>query len=119
MKIRQGFVSNSSSSSFICMVSGHVEAGMDMGLDDAEMYECENGHYFCEQFLIGEIDDHEEDYRYEVKSKHCPICSMNHLSSDIVLRYLVKTGSVDVGMIKNQIKGKFDNYQELEKALRE
>lgn len=47
MKIRSGFVSNSSSSSFICDVCGHDESGYDMGLDDAGMYACVGGHTFC------------------------------------------------------------------------
>ena len=43
MKIRNGFVSNSSSSSFICEVCGQDASGYDMSLSDAEMYECING----------------------------------------------------------------------------
>jgi hypothetical protein len=46
MKKRSGFVSNSSSSSFICDVSGGVESGWDLCLSDSEMAECENGHTF-------------------------------------------------------------------------
>ena len=52
MKIRKGFVSNSSSSSFVCDVCGYTESGWDMSLDEAEMYECENGHTFCEGHII-------------------------------------------------------------------
>ena len=52
MKIRNGFVSNSSSSSFICDVSGRVESGYDMGIEDAGMYECVNGHTFDEDYLL-------------------------------------------------------------------
>ena len=54
MKIRNGFVSNSSSSSFICDVCGHNESGYDISLEDCEMYECVHGHVFCE--------DHVEDF---------------------------------------------------------
>ena len=42
MKIRNGFVSNSSTSSFICNICGEVEAGMDLSLSDVEMECCEN-----------------------------------------------------------------------------
>lgn len=49
MKTRNGFVSNSSSSSFVCNVCGSECSGMDMGLSEAEMYCCENEHYFCDE----------------------------------------------------------------------
>jgi hypothetical protein len=44
MKIRVGFVSNSSTSSFICMKCGEIEAGMDCSESDFGMFTCENGH---------------------------------------------------------------------------
>lgn len=46
-KFRKDFVTNSSSSSFICEICGRVESGWDMGLSEAEMMECVNGHTFC------------------------------------------------------------------------
>jgi hypothetical protein len=52
MKTRQGFVSNSSSSSFICCLSGHMESGMDLSKSEAGMVECENGHTFLEKYQI-------------------------------------------------------------------
>jgi len=48
MKIRNGFVSNSSSSSFTCAVCGEDHSGMDLCLSECEMFECENGHIFHE-----------------------------------------------------------------------
>ena len=51
MKVRKGFVSNSSSSSFVCDVCGNDYSGMDACLEDAMMYECSNGHTFCEHHL--------------------------------------------------------------------
>ena len=49
MKIRTGFVSNSSSSSFVCDVCGHNVSGMDMGMKEADMYQCGAfGHIYCE-----------------------------------------------------------------------
>ena len=51
MKVRHGFVSNSSSSSFQCVVCGTVESGYDAGLSDVGMLRCENGHTFCEDHV--------------------------------------------------------------------
>lgn len=51
MKVRVGFVSNSSTSSYICSICGEEVAGRDLSLSDAEMYECENGHTFCESHI--------------------------------------------------------------------
>lgn len=52
MKIRKGFVSNSSTSSFTCDVCGDEQMGRDIGLVDADMYQCENGHTFCRDSCI-------------------------------------------------------------------
>jgi hypothetical protein len=46
MKVRTGFVSNSSTSSFICDICGDVEAGYDLSLTDVEMHQCVNGHIY-------------------------------------------------------------------------
>ena len=48
MKIRTSFVSNSSSTSFTCSSCGENVIGRDMGIEEAEMIECENGHTICE-----------------------------------------------------------------------
>lgn len=59
MKIRNGFVSNSSSSSFTCDVCGATESGMDVSLSDIQMSQCVNGHTFCDDHMtkkLGEAD---------------------------------------------------------------
>ena len=47
MKYRKDFVTNSSSSSYICEICGEVVSGMDASLRDCEMMQCINGHVFC------------------------------------------------------------------------
>ena len=71
MKIRNGFVSNSSSSSFICNYCGYIESGYDSFLSDFEMCNCENGHTFhvheCkEQEGCSEIDIYSKEFINDV-----------------------------------------------------
>ena len=47
MKFRKDFVTNSSSSSYVCEICGRTESGWDLGLSECEMMECVNGHIFC------------------------------------------------------------------------
>jgi len=57
MKIRRGHVSNSSSTSFTCQICDHSESGMDMGLEDANMAECNGGHLICLSHMKDDIGD--------------------------------------------------------------
>lgn len=57
MKIRKGFVSNSSSSSFVCDVCGNVESGYDASASEMGFANCENGHLFCEDHIVRELTD--------------------------------------------------------------
>ena len=57
MKIRKGFVSNSSSSSFICDVSGEEHQGMDIGLEGA-------GPELVAGMFLGMFEKHRDAQNY-------------------------------------------------------
>ena len=113
MKIRTGFVSNSSSSSFVCDISGEEVQGMDLGLADADMYCCEEGHYFLAEFLIGNLQENEDDddFRYEVPKEHCPICAFKYLMESDMVLYIEKFYNIT----SNEV---FDYMKSINKRLR-
>ena len=51
MKYRTGFVTNSSSSSYVCEVCGKADSSYD-GISEVGMIICENGHLFCESHRL-------------------------------------------------------------------
>jgi hypothetical protein len=75
MKTRQGFVSNSSASSFTCDVCGDTMTGFD-GEYEEQTYTCINNHTLCEEDLLEDIDGAAEEGvdSYELPEKFCPIC---------------------------------------------
>ena len=70
MKIRNGFVSNSSSSSFTCDVCGETMSGWDQGLSEFDMFECVNGHTCCNSHrLSGDIKEYSDSEKIEILKK--------------------------------------------------
>ncbi len=151
MKRRQGFVSNSSSSSFICDVTGDDYSGWDACLSEAEMCTCKNGHTFNDDLLKGGWDDavlqhnidwynenmadknidftgcdsdekyeeltgecvSDDDFRYYVPARCCPICSLEYITDTMVLEYVTKTAGTSTEEFKTIIKGKFNSIDDL------
>lgn len=128
MKFRSGFVTNSSSSSFICDVCGETTSGYDMTLSDAYMYECKNGHTFCESHILKNLnktilkgidsDDEnaEDDYegeRYDINPIYCPICQFKALQKEDALKYLLKKLQITEKDLLNELKGTFSSYENL------
>ena len=110
MKIRKGFVTNSSSSSYICEICEEVVSGYDMGLEEAGMVECEAGHTFC----VSHID--------EAFNRHTNYADMCHESGYDILDYVTPEILLAIG--KNESVGKVaetlefsEDFQEIMSAL--
>ena len=85
MKIRNGFVSNSSSSSFTCDVCGTTESGMDANVRDFDMESCVNGHTFCNDHNTESVSSTPKQYRDSIKKQieQCTWLSKERIQSDI------------------------------------
>lgn len=104
MKLRKGFVSNSSSSSFICDVCGDCSEVYEGESEEGPVNQCKEGHSWHDEcFPIN-------GSRYEVSEKDCPICSMKKISPTDFTKYLVNKTGKTVEQIEEDIKNEFKNY---------
>lgn len=135
MKIRAGFVSNSSSSSFICDVCGDEVSGVDIDLAWCELGICENGHNFhkheavnkdepCtftydnKEYTFSNFEDAYQDDYTEIPSFYCPICNMKEVSYSDAVAYLLKEKNyTSLKEVKDEILQNYSSYKELEKDL--
>ncbi len=137
MKIRLGFVSNSSSSSYTCDYCGETESGWDTGLSEFELVECGIGHICCEHHLSISISDPKvaeafliehpqyKDYdddslaaeaRYEFPTKFCPLCNLEAIGVGDLLAYYRLRFGLDHDEVLDDIKSTFGTYENFMKA---
>ena len=122
MKIRQGFVSNSSSSSFICDICGRIEAGSDCECnEDYGLVQCENDHTFCEDELYSLAEGEETTIETEwngscLVEACCPICCFDVADRHELKKYLLKTTSVTEDDVLKYIQKKHPKRTRLYKG---
>jgi hypothetical protein len=126
MKTRFGFVSNSSSSSFVCELCGNTEEGYEMSLSAAGMGECVNGHIICiDEFIddkksgeyFDEWMDSSDGDNYSIPAKFCPICQLETLPDSTLVAFVSKT-IISENELTRKIKERFGTHDELLKFLR-
>jgi hypothetical protein len=109
MKIRKGFVSNSSGSNFICDICGDKEFAWEMP-DDMEYCERED-HYYCKEHK----EKGEED---------CPICMFLELAIGDLNKYLQKITEIPRAEVfaeikkRNKRRRKLYDFEYIEYALK-
>jgi hypothetical protein len=119
MKIRQGFVSNSSSSSFTCCVCGEEESGWDLEYDT-----CERGHDLCGDCSIeadspcDDCDEEDDDkcsacpHHADLEAKNegcipeccCPVCTFKAIAPEEAALFLEKEHGVSRVLVFSIIK---------------
>lgn len=125
MKFRKDFVTNSSSSSFVCEICGAEGSGWDASVEDFDMFECENGHVLCQEHMLNPsrydlhytreeleaMDDDElfetllgSERYYEVPECLCPICQFEEYSSYDMASYLLTQYKVPKDEVFAEIK---------------
>lgn len=95
MKVRTGFVSNSSTTSFECEICGYSESYDDtISIRDFEVIECDIGHYMCEKHIKDYFPNISESYEDEeygyLKNEYCPFCQMMEFDNYALKLYLKK-----------------------------
>ena len=116
MKIRIGFISNSSSTSYVCEICYLAESAWDScSLEELGFCECTNGHIICLDHMLFETTDRDEDHM--IPAKACPICQLKELPDPMVVSYLRARLKMNKDDILKDIKNTFGTYDKFRKFL--
>jgi len=107
-----------------------MESGWDACLRDVGMVECVNGHTFCEDHLLAEVevekhnednedDEEEEEDEYVVAKNRCPLCTLQVVSDNNLLTYLLKKQNLKEEDVTAKIKEEFGTYSNFKQYLKE
>jgi hypothetical protein len=110
MKQGLGFVSNSSTSSYICILCGNIEGGWDASPKDLGFYECDCEHMICEEHMIPKDVDADEDE--DAPDQRCPICMLQKITVDDLLLAYAKISGLDRKTLTEQLLQKFKTRKE-------
>ena len=61
--------------------------------------------------------DEQSEGGYELPSLYCPICQLAEVSDSDLVTYLIKETGLSKDQLKQDLKNKFENYQELKDYL--
>lgn len=122
MKIRNGFVSNSSTSSFTCDICEETVDGQDIGLSEANMVRCTEGHTMCDSHEIDgkttlDLANETEDGRYSFPVTQCPFCQMQDITQLDLLKYLLLIYSITKTLAVKKAKETYGTFERFYKAI--
>jgi hypothetical protein len=103
MKLRYGFVSNSSSSSFVCDICGEIE---EVYGETEGWNQCVEGHTWHDDCFKYKGDDNHN----EASEEHCPICTMKYFTDSDFMKYLIVKSGKTRKQIEDEIRKEFANY---------
>mgnify|MGYP001295892780 CR=1 FL=1 len=105
MKRRNGFVSNSSSTSFTCEICGETESGWDScSREEYGFYQCRNEHEICESCLDNTETEEDDYWGTVLKDGTCPICNFEIISDWDMKIYLSKIYKIEEAEVLEDIK---------------